>query len=88
MKFEITEAEARAMAEFEEEAGCDVGAGADWGINLDKVMELSLNRVERGSFIELLSEQFGNVLSRDEIEEVAASFQIQIQERLASKVRR
>jgi hypothetical protein len=48
-------------------------------------MESALNRVERGSFIALLSEQFGSVMSLEEIEEVALSFQIQIQERLASK---
>jgi hypothetical protein len=86
MKFKITEAEAREMAEFEAEVGCDLSAGADWGIHLDRVMELALNQDERGKFIALLSEQFGNVMSMEEIEEVAASFQMQIQERLASKV--
>jgi hypothetical protein len=86
MKFKITEAEAREMAEFEAEVGCDLSAGADWGIHLDRVMELALNQDERGKFITLLSEQFGNVMSMEEIEEVAASFQMQIQERLASKV--
>jgi hypothetical protein len=86
MKFKITEAEARETAKFEAEAGCDISAGADWGIHLDQVMELSLNQGERGKLIALLSEQFGNVMSLEEIEEVAASFQMQIQERLASKV--
>jgi hypothetical protein len=85
-KFKITEAEAREMAEFEAEVDCDLSAGADWGIHLDQVMELALNQDERGKFIALLSEQFGNVMSLEEIEEVAASFQMQIQERLASKV--
>jgi hypothetical protein len=88
MEFKITEAEAREMAKFEAEVGCDLSAGADWGIHLDKVMELSLNQGEREKFIDLLSEQFGNVMSPEEIEEVAASFQMQIQERLASKVTR
>jgi hypothetical protein len=32
------------------------------------------------------NEQFGNVMSSEEIEEVAASFQMQIQERLAGRV--
>jgi hypothetical protein len=72
MEFKITEAEAREMAKFEEEAGCDLSAGADWGIDLDKVIELALNPVVRGKFIE----------------EVASSFQLQIQERLANKIRR
>jgi hypothetical protein len=38
MEFKITEAEAREMAKFEEEVGCDPSAGADWGIHLDKVI--------------------------------------------------
>lgn len=46
MEFKITEAEAREMAKFEEEVGCDPSAGADWGIHLDKVIELTLNRVD------------------------------------------
>jgi hypothetical protein len=95
MEFKITEAEAREMAELEEEAGCDISAGADWGIHLDKVIELALNPVdsaepmlcERGKFIDLLNEQFGNVMSLEEIEEIASSFHLQIQERLASKIR-
>ncbi|AFY92174.1 hypothetical protein [Chamaesiphon minutus] len=87
MEFKITEAEAREMAKFEEEVGCDISAGADWGIHLDKVIELALNRVERGKFIDLLNEEFGNVMSPAEIEELASSFQMQIQERLAGKIR-
>jgi hypothetical protein len=94
MEFKITEAEARAMAEFEAEVGVDISAGADWGIHLDRVMELAIDseyrtlpdRFAHGKFVELLSEQFGSVMSAAEIEEVAASFQSQIQQRLASKV--
>ena len=94
MEFKITEAEAREMAQLEEEVGGDLSAGADWGIHLDRVMELALDstqpmlsdRSKHRKFVSLLSEQFGNVLSLEEIEEVASSFQMQIQERLASKV--
>ena len=32
MRFQITEAEAREMAKLEEECGCDISAGPDWGI--------------------------------------------------------
>jgi hypothetical protein len=96
MDFKITEAEVRKMAKLEEEAGCDISAGAGWGIHFDRMMELALDRSEsaepmlrnRMKFIDLLSEQFGDMLSGEEIEEVAASFQMQIQERLASKVTR
>lgn len=87
MEFKITEAQARAMARFEEEVGCDISAGPDYGIHLGKVMVLALQPVEvdREKFIEFLSQQVGNVLSPAEIEEVAVSFQTQIQERIAGK---
>jgi hypothetical protein len=94
MEFKITEAEAREMAKFEEEVGCDISAGPDWGVNLDRVMELALNRLDtspeklrqRGKFADFLNEQFGSVMSPEEIEEVATSFQMQIQERLVNKI--
>ncbi len=86
MEFKITEAEAREMAKLEEESDCDISAGPDWGIRLDKVMALALHPGDCNKFIDLLSEQFGSVMSSDEIEEVAASFQMQIQERLANRV--
>jgi hypothetical protein len=86
MEFKITEAEAREMAKLEEEVGDDLSAGADWGIHLDRVMELALNRVDLSKFIDLLNEQVGSVMSPEEIEEVASSFQVQIQQRLKSKI--
>lgn len=46
MRFQITEEEAREMARLEQECGCDISAGPDWGIHLDKVMELALYRGE------------------------------------------
>jgi hypothetical protein len=71
------------MARLEKESGCDISAGPDWGIHLDKVMELALYPGSHNKFIDLLKEQFGNVMSS---EEMAASFQMQIQERLAGRV--
>ena len=44
MEFKITEAEAREMARFEEEVGCDISAGADWGVHFDKVINLVLEQ--------------------------------------------
>jgi hypothetical protein len=86
MEFKMTEAEAREMARFEEEVGCDISAGPDWGIHFDKVIELVLNQGDNSKFVNLLNEQFGTVMSPEEIEEVAASFQAQIQERLERKI--
>lgn len=85
MKFMVTEEEAREMARFEEEAGCDISAGPDWGIHLDKVIELALNPVDRGKLIELLSEQLGRMLSPEELEDLVADFQRKVAEKLASR---
>jgi hypothetical protein len=68
MEFKITEAEAREMARFEEEVGCDISAGPDWGIHFDKVIELVLNQGEDNQkFIDLPTEQFGSVMPSEEI---------------------
>ena len=52
MDFRITEAEAREMARLEEESGCDISAGPDWGIHLDKIMELALYPIDKSTLIE------------------------------------
>lgn len=92
MKFTVTKEEAREMAQFEEEAGCDISAGADWGIHLDKVLELALEQTElvpqrlQVKLVELLSEQFGKVLSNEEVEELVAGFQAQLQRKVSEKL--
>ncbi len=86
MKFTVTEEEAREMARFEAEVGCDISAGADWGIHLDKVLEMTLNRFAQVKLTELLSEQLGKVLSQEELEELVASFQAQVQEKISEKL--
>jgi hypothetical protein len=52
MEFRITEAEAREMARLEEESGCDITAGTDWGIHLDKIMELALRPIDKPTLVE------------------------------------
>lgn len=92
MKFTVTEEEAREMAQFEEETGCDISAGADWGIHLDKVLELALHQSSsvpqklRVQLVELLSEQLGKVLSSEEVEELVAGFQVQVQKKVSEKL--
>ena len=44
MEFKITEAEAREMARFEEEVGCDISAGIDWGVHFDKLIDFVLEQ--------------------------------------------
>jgi hypothetical protein len=72
MEFKITEAEAREMARFEEEVGCDISAGPDWGVHFDKVIELVLNQGDNQQSIDPLTEQFESVMSPEAIEEVGA----------------
>jgi hypothetical protein len=83
MEFKITEAQARAMARFEEEAGCDISAGPDYGANLGHFMAVVLHQADHGKPIELVSQQVGSLLSQ---EEVAPNFQAQIQENEAEKL--
>jgi hypothetical protein len=52
VKFKITEAEAREMAKFEEEVGCEVSAGPDWGIHFDKVIDFVLEQTSSNSVMD------------------------------------
>ncbi|MEB3292532.1 MAG: hypothetical protein VKJ24_05180 [Synechococcales bacterium] len=54
MEFKISEAQVRAMARLEQEAGCDISAGSDYGIHLGNVMAMALHQVDREKLIELL----------------------------------
>ena len=86
MEFRITEAEAQRLAEVETEAGGMISAGPDLGDCLGDVIRLELFGVDRNKVVKLLNTEFGNVLSRDEIEEVAADLQTQIERRLIQKM--
>jgi len=86
MEFKITAEEALEMAKFEEEANCDISAGSEWGIHLDKVMELALSQVNPAPLVEVLSQQLGNILSPDEIEDLVANFQAQAQAKVTEKL--
>ncbi|KAM3096140.1 hypothetical protein ACKFKF_23415 [Phormidesmis sp. 146-12] len=85
MKFTVTEAEARQMAQFEEEVNCDISAGSDWGSDFDQVLELVLTQIDNAKLTELISEQLGQVLSLEEVKELVASFQSQVREKVAEK---
>jgi hypothetical protein len=86
MEFKITTEEALEMAKFEEEANCDISAGTDLGLHLDKVMELALNPIDPDQLLELIRHQLGNILSLDEIEDLVANFQTQAQAKIAEKL--
>ncbi len=86
MEFKITEAEAQRLAELETEAGGMISAGPDLGDRLGDMMRLELFGFDHNKVIKLLNTEFGNVLSCDEIEEVAADLQNQIERRLIQKM--
>jgi hypothetical protein len=85
MEFKLTEAEVQRLAEIETEAGGVISAGPDLGSHLGDVMRLELFGIDRRKVVELLSTEFGNLLSPAEIEEVAADLQTQIKSRLMQK---
>jgi hypothetical protein len=86
MEFKVTAEEALEMAKFEAEANCDISAGTDWGTHLDQVMAVALNQINLAQLIEVLSQQLGNVLSSEEIEDLTANFQTQALAQVAEKL--
>jgi hypothetical protein len=85
MNFKITEAEAREFAQLEEAAGCDVGAGFDWGQGLGKFLASTNSYVDHEKLLALLHDRLGTVLSREEIEDAACTIQTQLRARLVEK---
>ncbi len=86
MEFKITAEEALEMARFEEEVGCEISAGPDYGVHLGEVLEFVLRQGDRAKFVEVLTQQVGDALSPEEIEAVAVSFQVQVEARLEEKL--
>jgi uncharacterized membrane-anchored protein YjiN (DUF445 family) len=85
MEFNITEAEAREFAQLEEAAGCDVGAGFDWGQGLGKFLASANSYVDHEKLLELLHDRLGTVLSQEEIEDAARTIQNQLRDRVVEK---
>jgi hypothetical protein len=86
MEFKISTEEVLAMAKLEEEAGCDIEAGIHTGNHLRELMEFVLHQDNHEKFVEVLNEKWGNVMSQEDISELASNFQIQIQQRLADRI--
>lgn len=85
MEFKITEEEAREFAQLEEAAGCDIGAGFDWGASLGTFLASANSYVDHEKLVELLRDRLGTVLSQEEIEDAARSFQAQLHDRVVEK---
>lgn len=65
MEFKITEAEAREFARQEAAAGCDLGAGFDWGASLGTFLASANSYVDHEQLVELLCDRLGTVLSQE-----------------------
>jgi hypothetical protein len=85
MEFKITENEAREFAQIEASAECDIGAGFDWGTSLGKFLASANSYVDHEKLVELLRDRLGTVLSPEEIEDAARSFQSQLRDRIVEK---
>jgi hypothetical protein len=86
MDSRFTEAQAREFAQLEEEAGGVISAGVDLGDRFGEMLHLELFNSDIATLIELVSVRFGNVLSPQEVEELVAGFQVQVQEKVAEKL--
>jgi 4-hydroxy-3-methylbut-2-en-1-yl diphosphate synthase IspG/GcpE len=86
MTIEFDESQLRRLAQIEDEANCDIRAGFDWGQNLGSYLAQSTNSVSHDKFVAMLQENWGNVLSIEELEEVTMSFQQQLQSRVIQKL--
>jgi hypothetical protein len=86
MDSRFTEAQAREFAQIEAEAGGVISAGPDLGQRLGEMLRLELPNGDATQLVELVTAQLGPVLSRQEVEELVAGFQVQVQAKVAQKL--
>ncbi|KAM3094030.1 hypothetical protein ACKFKG_17545 [Phormidesmis sp. 146-35] len=86
MDSRFTEAQAKELAQIEEEAGGVISAGADLGDRLGEILRLELFESDSAKLVALVSARFGGVLSQQEVEELVAGFQGKVQEKVTEKL--
>lgn len=90
MEFKLSEVRLRELAQIEAEANCDIAAGFDWEQTLGTYPKQADSYVTDEKLTEklmvVLQERWGDVLSREEIEEMIHSFQCQLQNRVIEKL--
>jgi hypothetical protein len=75
MTFEISQEELLEMARIEEESGCDVEAGFDWGPNADAYLVNSHSYLDRAKLLALLREDLSALLDAEDIDAIATELQ-------------
>ncbi len=76
MDSRFTEGQTRELAQIEVEAGGVISADPDLGHRLENMLRLELFTGNTAKLVELVSAQFGHVLSQQEMEELVAGFQV------------
>jgi hypothetical protein len=75
MAFEISQDELLEMARIEEEAGCDVEAGFDWGRSAAAYLISAQSYIDREKLLALLRESLSALLDTEEIDAIATKLQ-------------
>jgi len=82
MDFRLDEADIRALAQIEEEVGCDISAGADWGARLGDYLAIRQKPIDQEKLVAVLQEGLGEVLSAEEVEAIANDIQEQVRQQV------
>ena len=78
-EFDMDEAEMLRDVQIEDESGCDIRAGINHGANLGNYLFEKINAISYNELKEILTDsKVGNILSSEEIVEVAAKLQEKI----------
>jgi len=75
MTFKISPEDLREMARIEEEAGCDIEAGFDWGRSAGAYIASSSSYIDRKKLLALLQEELSTLLDAEEIDAIATDLQ-------------
>lgn len=86
MEFKLSEARLRELAQIEAETNCDIEAGFNWGQNLGTYLKQVNSYVDDEKLMAVLQERLGDVLSREELQEMIHSFQVQLRNRVIEKL--
>ncbi|KYC36549.1 hypothetical protein WA1_43460 [Scytonema hofmannii PCC 7110] len=86
MEFKLSAARLKELAQIEEEANCDIGVGFDWGQKLGDYLLSTHYLIDQAKLITMLHEGLGNVLSTQELEELAIRFQEDLRNRVVAKL--
>ena len=78
-EFDMDEAEMLRDVQIEDESGCDIRAGINHGANLGNYLFEKINAISYNELKEILTDsKVGNILSSEEIDEVAVKLQEKI----------